>query len=98
MAGLVPAIHAAPPQNESGFGPAKGKGLLGKSFAPAARLRAFDAPNRVDGRDKPGHDGLETFAGLLFDRASAPASPKREKHARNGIMAARAGAAMRSTS
>jgi len=56
MAGLVPAIHAAPPQNESGFGPAKGKGLLGKSFAPAARLRVFDAPNRVDGRDKPGHD------------------------------------------
>jgi hypothetical protein len=57
MAGLVPAIHAAARKSESIVGAARSKSLQMQRFlASVANLRALDAPNRVDGRAKPGHD------------------------------------------
>ena len=47
MPGLVPGIHAVGPS----VGVAGGIRLSVQYFA------AFVQPNRVDGRDKPGHDG-----------------------------------------
>jgi hypothetical protein len=63
MAGLVPAIHAAAPQNESGNWRARRKSPeMQGFFASVANFRALDAPDRVDGRGNPriksgdGHD------------------------------------------
>jgi hypothetical protein len=46
MAGLVPAIHVVQPPRSSAL-----------RSGSATRLSAAREPNRVDGRDKPGHDG-----------------------------------------
>jgi hypothetical protein len=54
MAGLVPAIHAAlPPKTRLALArrPAK-------AYKREVYCLALDAPNHVDGRDKPGHDAL----------------------------------------
>jgi hypothetical protein len=57
MAGLVPAIHAGAPQTrvERWRGPLQ-EPTNAEVLASVACLRALDAPNRVDGRDKHGHD------------------------------------------
>ena len=47
MAGLVPAIHAAPFQDQSNIGSAGGGGV---------RINGW--LEHVDGRDKPGHDDV----------------------------------------
>jgi hypothetical protein len=61
MAGLDPAIHAAPPQMSPGSA-ANGAGASGtKRFDLAAPLRSFSAPKNVDGRDEPGHDASGPF-------------------------------------
>jgi len=59
MAGLVPAIHAAPLQRpvQQEHGSLQ-RATAVKRFVSAACLRALHAPNHVDGRDKPGHDAL----------------------------------------
>jgi len=52
MAGLVPAIHAVGQARTVEGDPARLRGgARGKSF-PLLQL------NHVDGRDKPGHDGI----------------------------------------
>jgi len=61
MAGLVPAIHAVPPQRRVWYwwyGPPQ-RPTNARFFASAGCLAALDAPNHVDGRDKPGHDALK---------------------------------------
>jgi len=57
MAGLVPAIHAAAPPTRVRHwrGPLQ-ESPNGEVLASVANLRALDAPNGVDGRDKHGHD------------------------------------------
>ena len=57
MAGLVPAIHAAPPRSPNPLSarPCKAHEVKALGFA---LTRGRDAPERVDGRDKPGHDAL----------------------------------------
>ena len=55
MAGLDPAIHAAPLQS-----------LTKSRLFATSGLRAVDAPDRVDGRRKAGHDALSPR------RSSAP--------------------------
>jgi hypothetical protein len=63
MAGLVPAIHAARPKDVRDLGVTGRKALHSKQFfGPADRPGTIDAPNRVDGPDKPGHDALSAVA------------------------------------
>jgi hypothetical protein len=54
MAALLPAVHAAARKYESGIRAALCKSL--QMQLSLACLWALDAPNRVDGRDKHGHD------------------------------------------
>ncbi len=49
MAGLVPAIHAAPPQSC----------VQHRAAMSSRRLVAIRGTEIVDGRDKPGHDALK---------------------------------------
>ncbi|HME84032.1 MAG TPA: hypothetical protein VKG91_05640 [Roseiarcus sp.] len=60
MAGLVPAIHAALPQRRVWYwcGPPQ-RPTNARFFASSGCLAALDAPNHVDGLDKPGHDALK---------------------------------------
>ena len=62
MAGLDPAIHAAPRQMSSGSAANGARASGTKRFDLAAPLRSFSAPKHVDGRDEPGHDGSGTRA------------------------------------
>jgi Uracil DNA glycosylase superfamily len=59
MAGLVPAIHAAPPQRGFRHRAAMSKGFQVFSCLPSA-ISTF---NVVDGRDKPGHDPFKALPG-----------------------------------
>jgi hypothetical protein len=57
MAGLDPAIHAAPPQRRVPAAPRMvARASETTLFYLAVLLRSFYAPKRVGGRDKPGHD------------------------------------------
>ena len=58
MAGLVPAIHAAPRIGAAWAGPKFGMVLNSRNVAAGAlaSVGIFQARG-VDGRDKPGHDG-----------------------------------------
>jgi hypothetical protein len=61
MAGLVPAIHAEAPRRRVRHwrGPVQ-ELTNAKVLASFVSLLALDAPNRVDGRDEPGHDAKPT--------------------------------------
>jgi len=62
MAGLDPAIHAAPPQRRVVASPqmvAKASGV--KLFEIAAPLSVIHAPKHMDGPDKPRHDASGPF-------------------------------------
>ncbi len=62
MAGLDPAIHAAPPQMSPATAANGVRGFRNKTFDLAAPSRLFSALKHVDGRDEPGHDGSESRA------------------------------------
>jgi len=64
MAGLVPAIHAAPFPTSSG---------------------SFRRPHGVDGRDKPGHDGV--VAAILAPVTPAPPRKNRKGSAAPSVLA-----------
>jgi hypothetical protein len=59
MAGLVPAIHVVQPHRQFALRRPSPR------QRPAARKR-----NRVDGRDKPGHDGIGAAAFWMLAFAS----------------------------
>ena len=68
MAGLDPAIHADAPQGLAALARSAARACKCKGFwAVAAYSRALDAPNRVGGRVKSGHD-----AKPLGDLSDAP--------------------------
>ena len=57
LAGLVPAIHAAPSQYEFDIRLAGSEALQDQSFSVLIALRTpFKRGKHVDGRVKPGHD------------------------------------------
>jgi hypothetical protein len=57
LAGLVPAIHAAPPQRRVQAAPhVVAMASETTLFCPHRPLPSFSAPKRVGSRDKPGHD------------------------------------------
>jgi hypothetical protein len=53
MAGLVPAIHAAPVNGESDV---VSRATVSRNKLPFRPFSRFQLRKRVDGRDKPGHD------------------------------------------
>jgi len=61
MAGIDPAIHAAPPQMSPGSATNGARASGTKRFDLTASLRSFSAPKHVDGRDEPGHDASGPF-------------------------------------
>jgi hypothetical protein len=63
----TPIAAAQQTRGEHRRGPARAYECGG--FWPLANLRALDAPNRVDGRDKHGHD-VKPAHGTLFDAPS----------------------------
>ena len=64
MAGLDPAIHAAPLKDASNIVPLSAKRLRG-FFVLTAGLSPFRRAENVDGRVKPGHDALKSVS-VLF--------------------------------
>jgi hypothetical protein len=62
-AGLDPATCAVLPQRaKPTSAPPAAEEFRRKAFRVSAHLQAFNALNHVDGRDKPGHDGLRVAA------------------------------------
>jgi hypothetical protein len=76
LAGLVPAIHAAPPQRRVQAAP-RMVAMASETtlFRPYRPLPSFSTPKRVGSRDKPGHDAFfcrrRSFPNSAFPRPTA---------------------------
>src|SRR5208283_447668 len=80
MAGLVAAIHAAPPQRRVWYWRDQLQRPTNAGFfAFAGCLRALDAPSHVGGRDKPGHDASNPGVNRWSRFAGSPSTGR---HAR----------------
>ena len=78
MAGLVPAIHAPPPQRRGRHHCERYKAYRAELSGRVARFRLCVARNRVDGRVKPGHDASLADARFPIPRSRRP-QPTRKK-------------------
>src|ERR1700733_3094336 len=81
LAGLVPAIRAAPPQRRVQSAP-RVVAMASETtlFRPHRSLPSFSAPKRVGSRDKPGHDAsgpsrAATTWGISFPNSKMLSEP-----------------------
>jgi hypothetical protein len=75
MAGLVPAIHAAPPKDRSSMSAPLAKAYWDKAFRSLLLAHGIRCAEHVDGRDKPGHD--------VF-KAGGPSAKRAQNHTAPG--------------
>jgi hypothetical protein len=91
MAGLDPAIHVSAQPANSRIASLLGTMAIGanRRFASARRRQQIDVAEVVDGRVKPGHDGvgevrLSSPQGVPWAKMSIAAKPAASSRARSG--------------